>query len=207
MIKPVITRLLNHLVNQNSWARAELEPFGGKSVRFNIAPVSAIISILEDGGLALAGDAANAEATISMPLTVALRILANDEAAHTLVEIDGDSELAAALAKVLRCMTWEYEEDLSRVIGDAPAHQAAEFGRKALAEMRRQSLNVAEMFSEYWQEEQPLIAKKRHVAQFVKQVDELRDDSERLAKRIAKFEARLAGGAMQATPVSEKPAD
>lgn len=204
MIKAVITRLLNHLVNQNSWARAELEPFGGKSVRFDVAPVSAIVSILEDGGLALAGDAAEPEATISMPFTVALRILADDEAAHTLVEIDGNSELAAALANVLRGMRWEYEEDLSRVMGDAPAYQAAEFGRKALAEMRRQSVNVAEMFSEYWQEEQPLIAKKRHVAQFIKQVDELRDDSERLAKRIAKFEVALADAAPQS--VSEKPA-
>lgn len=207
MIKPVITRLLNHLVNQNSWARAELQQFGGKSVRLSIGPVSAILSILEDGGLAAAGDAATPEATISMPLTVALRILANDEAAHTLVEIDGDSELAATLAKVLRGMRWEYEEDLSRLIGDAPAYQAAEFGRKALAEMRRQSLNVAEMFSEYWQEEQPLIAKKRHVAQFVSQVDELRDDSERLAKRIEKLEARLAADAAQAQSVAEKPAD
>jgi ubiquinone biosynthesis protein UbiJ len=207
MIKPVITRLLNHLVNQNSWARAELQPFGGKSVRLNIMPASAIVSILENGGLALAGDVAEPEAIISMPLTVALRILTNDETANTLVEIDGDTELATALAKVLRGMRWEYEEDLSRVIGDAPAYQAAEFGRKALAEMRRQSMNVAEMFSEYWQEEQPLIAKKRHVVEFVKQVDELRDDSERLAKRIEKLEAKLVTDAAQTQSVVENPAN
>jgi ubiquinone biosynthesis protein UbiJ len=207
MIKPVITRLLNHLVNQNSWARAELQPFGGKSVRLNIMPASAIVSILENGGLALAGDVAEPEAIISIPLTVALRILTNDETANTLVEIDGDTELATALAKVLRGMRWEYEEDLSRVIGDAPAYQAAEFCRKALAEMRRQSMNVAEMFSEYWQEEQPLIAKKRHVVEFVKQVDELRDDSERLAKRIEKLEAKLVTDAAQTQSVVENPAN
>lgn len=207
MIKPVITRLLNHLVNQNSWARAELQPFSGKSVRLNIMPASAIVSILENGGLALAGDVAEPEAIISMPLTVALRILTNDETANTLVEIDGDTELATALAKVLRGMRWEYEEDLSRVIGDAPAYQAAEFGRKALAEMRRQSMNVAEMFSEYWQEEQPLIAKKRHIVEFVKQVDELRDDSERLAKRIEKLEAKLVTDAAQTQSVVENPAN
>ena len=48
------------------------------------------------------------------------------------------------------------------------------------------------MLSEYWQEEQPMLAKKRHVQRFVSEVDVLRDDTERLAKRIEKLEAKLA---------------
>lgn len=205
MFEPLITRVLNHLVNQNSWARAELQPFAGKSVRFNIAPVSATISVLEDGGLAMAGAAAQPEATIGMSLATALRVLANDEAAHTQVELQGDTELASALSRVVQGMSWEYEEDLSRLIGDAPAFQAAAFGRKAVAEIRRQTVNVAEMFSEYWQEEQPLIAKKRHVAQFVEQVDALRDDAERLCKRMEKLEARLAAVSAAAIAFPENP--
>jgi len=195
MLKPLITRVLNHLVNQNDWARQQLQPLGGKSVRFVISPASAMLTVLEDGGLGLAGLAAQADASISMSPSVALRLLANDESAHTQVQIDGDTELAATLAKVLRGMSWEYEEDLSRLVGDAAAYQATAFGRKALAEIRRQGLNAAEMLSEYWQEERPLIAKKRHVAQFIEQVDELRDDSERLAKRIEKLESQLGDAA------------
>lgn len=192
MFKPVLTRLLNHLINQNSWARSQLQPFAGKAVRFNIPPVSATLVVLEDGGLAMAGDAAEPDAIVTTPFSVALRLLANDEAATTLATLEGDTELAAALAKVLRGMQWEYEEDLSKLIGDIPAHEIAEFGRKASAEVKKQTINLAEMLTEYWQEEQPLIAKKRHVEQFIKEVDTLREDTERLAKRLEKLSAKIA---------------
>jgi len=192
MLKPLLSRLLNHLVNQNSWARAQLQPYSGKAVRFNIPPVTTIISVLEDGGLVMAGEAAQPEATVTVPFSVALRLLANDDAAMTLVTLEGDTELAAALSRVLRNMRWDYEEDLSQLIGDIPAHQAAELGRNTVTGVRRRTLNVAQMFSEYWQEEQPMIAKKRHVENFIQEVDAVRDDTERLAKHLDKLESRLS---------------
>jgi ubiquinone biosynthesis protein UbiJ len=192
MFKPLLTRLLKHLVDQNGWARAELLPFAGRAVRFGIFPASATLVVLEDGGLALAGEAAQVEATVRMAPSTAMRLLAGDEAAHRMVEIEGDAELGAVLAQVLRGLHWEYEEDLSRIIGDAPAHELAAFGRKATTGTRRQAWNLAEMLAEYWQEEQPLLAKKRHVQRFAGEIDTLRDDSERLAKRIEKLETRLA---------------
>ncbi len=192
MFKPIITHLLNHLINQNSWARAQLQPFGGKAVRFSIPPASATLTVLEDGGMAMSGESATAEATVIIPLPVALRLLANDEGANTLITLEGDTELATVLAKVLRSMQWEYEEDLSKLVGDVPAHKIAGFAREIFSAAKKQSVNVAEMFTEYWQEEQPLIAKKRHVEQFVKDVDTLRDDVERLHKRMEKSMAKLA---------------
>lgn len=205
MFKPLITRLLNHLVSQNNWARGQLQPYAGKTIEFSIMPASVAVTILEDGGLAAAGERALADASVSMPPSVALRLLANDEAANTLVALSGDTELAAAVARILRGLRWEYEEDLSRVIGDLPAHQMAAFGRKAAAEIRHQAWNAAAMLSEYWQEEQPLIAKKRHVAEFVREVDRLRDDAERLAKRIGKLEIRFQAPDSPAQPSPENP--
>lgn len=192
MFKHILTRLLNHLVNQNAWAREQLAPHGGKSVRFLVPPVDTTLTILEDGGLAMAGETALADATVTIPLPVALRLLANDDSATTLASLEGDTELAATLAKVLRGMHWEYEEDLSRIIGDAPAHELAALGRKTVDGVRKQSLNVAEMFAEYWQEEQPLIAKKRHVMHFVEAVDTLREDTERLEKRLESLARKVA---------------
>lgn len=200
MIKPLLTSLLNHLVNQNSWARKQLQPFAGRAVCFNVPPLSAVITVLEDGGLAMAGETAEPEATVTIPLPVALRLLANDEAANTLVTLEGDTELAAALARVLRHMHWDYEEDLSQLIGDIPTHQLAKFGRNTVSGVKRQTLNVAQMFSEYWQEEQPLIAKKRHVENFIKEVDTLREDAERLEKRLQKLESRLPAVRKKASP-------
>ncbi|PKO25669.1 MAG: hypothetical protein CVU35_02950 [Betaproteobacteria bacterium HGW-Betaproteobacteria-8] len=191
MLKPLLTRLLNHLINQNAWAKEQLQPFGGKTVSFHIPPISATLTVLEDGGLAMAGDSSSADASVTIPLSVAFRLLANDDAAATLATLEGDTELAATLARVLRGISWEYEEDLSKIIGDIPAHQLAEFGRKAGHEIKTQSLNLAQMLAEYWQEEQPMIAKKRHVETFNQEVDTLREDSNRLEKRIEKLSEKV----------------
>jgi len=191
MFKPLFTRLLNHLINQNVWAKEQLQPFGGKTVKFTIPPFSAHLTVLEDGGMAMAGESSTADASITVPPSAALRLLANDDAASTLATLEGDTELAATLAKVLRGMSWEYEEDLSKVIGDIPAHQLAEFGRKVSHEISSQSLNLMQMLVEYWQEEQPMLAKKRHVEAFNQEVDTLREDTERLEKRIEKLSEKI----------------
>lgn len=187
MFEPLITRFLNHLANQNEWAREALKPYSGKAVLFVIPPARMKLIVLEDGGLAAAGEAAEVLAKVTLPPSVALRLLAGDANAETLVSIDGNTELALALSKVLRNLSWEYEEDLSKVIGDVPAHQLSQFGRRAAAEIRAQTLNVVDIFAEYWQEERPLIAKKRHVERFVSNVSDLRDEVERLEKRLDKL--------------------
>jgi ubiquinone biosynthesis protein UbiJ len=187
MFKPLITRLLDHLVTQNQWARKALAPFAGKTVLFKIAPASTSLTILEDGGLAIAGEVGVADATISLNPSLALRLLAKDPQASQQVSIEGDTELATSLAKVLQGMKWDYEEDLSQLIGDIPANKISAFGKHAVNTAKEQASNLAEMISEYWQEEQPLIAKKRHVEAFIQEVDQLRDDTERLEKRLSKL--------------------
>jgi ubiquinone biosynthesis protein UbiJ len=189
MFKPLLTRLLDHLLSQNQWARQQLLPFAGKTVRFNLVPTSASLTILEDGGLVMAGETAQSDASISLTPSLALRLLAKDPAAQTQINIEGDTELATTLAKVLRGIKWDYEEDLSQVLGDISANKISEFGQHAVRTAKQQSINLTEMLTEYWQEEQPLIAKKRHVEKFVQEVDQLRDDTARLEKRLAKLAA------------------
>lgn len=191
MFKPLLTRILNHLITQNSWARVELQPFSGQTVAIHLGPAKANLTVLENGGLAMAGESAIDDASISLSPSLALRILAKDAAASSQVQITGNTELAKALAKVLQGMRWDYEEDLSKIIGDIPATQANAFAKKTYSEAKSKVINVTEMLTEYWQEENPLIAKKRHVEAFVKDVDQLRDDVERLEKRIEKLKHAL----------------
>ena len=187
MLKALSTRLLQHLISQNSWASNLLLPFAGKSIQINVSFISTSLVILENGNLAVAGETNVPDATVTIPPSLLLRLLAKDEAANRQINIEGDTHLAAELAKVFSNMRWDYEDDLSNLIGDIPAIKIGTFARDAANTVKETSVNLAEMLSEYWQEEMPLIAKKRHVEQFNAEVDTLGADVARFEKKLAKL--------------------
>jgi len=187
MFKALSTRFLQHLLTQNSWANALLQPYAGKAVQFDIASIKANIIILEDGGLVMAGETNIADATVCISASLLLRLIAQDEAAKIQIVISGDTHLATEFAKVLSNMRWDYEDDLSKLIGDVSALKISQFGRDAATGIKRNSIQLAEMLSEYWQEEKPLIAKNRLVEKFNTEVDTLRADVARFEKRLTKL--------------------
>jgi ubiquinone biosynthesis accessory factor UbiJ len=191
MLKQVVTRFLQHLTNQNNWSRQHLIGFAGKVVAFDFTLIQANLIILEDGSLALAGEIAAPDATIYLPPSLALRLFANDEAAKMQIKIEGDAHLATEFSKVLQNMRWDVEEDLSHVVGDIAASKIGAASQFAFATAKTQSINLAEMLSEFWQEEKPILAKKRHVEQFNSDVDTLKSDVARFEKRLAKLAKTL----------------
>jgi ubiquinone biosynthesis accessory factor UbiJ len=191
MLKPLVTRFLQHLTSQNEWSRPHLQPFAGKVVQFDFVLAKANLLILEDGSLALSGGTHTPEANIHLPPSLALRLLSGDENAKMHIKIDGDVHLATEISKVLQHMRWDVEEDLSKVVGDIAAYKIGEVSKKTFAEAKKQSINLAEMLSEYWQEEKNILAKKRHVEQFNADVDTLKSDVARIEKRLAKLAKTL----------------
>jgi ubiquinone biosynthesis accessory factor UbiJ len=188
MLKPLVTRFLQHLTSQNEWSRPYLQPFAGKTIQFNFVLAKANLLILEDGSLVLAGETATPEASIHLPPSLAMRLLAGDENAKMHIKIDGDAHLATEISKVLQNMRWDIEEDLSKVVGDIAAYKIGEISKKTFAETKKQSINAVEMLSEYWQEEKNILAKKRHVEAFNTNVDALVSDVARFEKRLQKLE-------------------
>lgn len=191
MFKQLATKLLQHLLSQNTWAFAALQPFAGQSVQFQISAINTSVVILENGNLAIAGNSNTPDATVKIPSGVALRLITRDETAKSQIDITGDTHLVTELSRVLQNISWDYEEDLSKLTGDATAHKLGEWSRETIAGVKKQSINVAEMVSEYWQEEMPMIAKKRHVEVFIAQVDTLRADIERTEKRLEKLISKI----------------
>jgi len=187
MLKEVSTHVIQHLLAQNAWSAPLLQPYASQSVQLNFVLFKTTLVILEDGSLAVAGETAAADATITIPPSLLLRLIAKDEAARLQIRVDGDTHLATVLAKVLSHVRWDYEDDLSRLVGDVPANKIGEFARQTAGSAKDTVTNLAEMLSEYWQEEKPMLAKKRHVEQFNAEVDTLRADVERLEKRLNKL--------------------
>jgi len=187
MLKPLFNQFLQHIVAQNSWAKADLLPWAGRHIQIRVSLLHANLSILENGQLALAPDSAICDASISINPSTLIRLASGDQSVSQQIKLEGDSEFAIAVSKVLRAMRWDIEQDASLLIGDIPAHQIGKIARQGLQYGKQQAINLTEMLVEYWQEEQPLLAKKRHVQNFNQQVDTLRDDVSRLEKRIQRL--------------------
>ena len=190
MFKPITTRFLQHLTSQNQWSKPYLTPFAGKVVQFNFVLIKANLQILEDGSLAAAAETSEGntpEAIIHLPPSLALRVMAGDEAAKMQIKIDGDTHFATELSKVLQNMRWDIEQDLSRFTGDIAASKIGSTSKKILQTAKQQSISAAEMLSEYWQEEKNILAKKRHVESFNTDIDALVADVARFEKRLQKL--------------------
>jgi len=205
MLKQVSTHLLQHLIAQNSWANAMLRPFAGKSVRINVGSISSSLVILENGHLAIAGETNIADAIVSIPPSLLLRLIAKDEAAKMQIRIEGDVHLATELAKIFSNMHWDYEDDLSKLVGDISAYKIGNLGRHAAKTLKDTSVNLAEMLSEYWQEEKSMIAKKRHVETFNSEADALRADVARFEKKLTKLAQKIELHKLKTNESIDKP--
>ncbi len=193
MLKPVLTRFLQHLCAQNTWAKPYLVGHAGKTVCMDFSILKANLQILKDGSLGMAGETAAPEATVYAPPSLMLRMFAKDGAAKQEIRIEGDAHLAADFAKVLQHMRWDIADDMSKLIGDIPAQKISNFSKESALEAKRQITNLAEMLAEYWQEEVPLLAKKNQVKAFNASVDALVSDTDRLEKRLEKLARKQQG--------------
>jgi ubiquinone biosynthesis accessory factor UbiJ len=186
-ISAIAARLINHLLQSASWATDRLQAHAGKSFRVR-APLNSLhLKVAADGLLQAAPAEAAPEVSITLSAGQWLRLMARDKTALKDASIEGDAEFAAALSYLAEHLAWDYEEDLSRVLGDVAAHRIAGGLRQAQIWRKDAAASTAETMKEYLTEERPMIAKREAVEQFAREVDTLRDDVERLSKRIDKL--------------------
>ena len=184
---------INHVLTQHEWARQRLAPFAGQVVELRLPPLPELRFAIRDDGLLKSADrhVAPALSVLIKPAAVPM-LLAHDERALHDLEFSGSAELAQVLQQLFRNLQWDVEADLSRVFGDVLAHRMANAGRELFAWQREASLRIGQNLAEYWTEEQPLIARHSDLTAFNAGVDALRDDVERLEKRLDLLAARRA---------------
>jgi ubiquinone biosynthesis accessory factor UbiJ len=194
MLDALAAAAINHLLQGAAWARERMVPFAGASVRFHLPPASATFSIGEDGTLQPAASGVEPAASIRLTPALAVRLaLLKDDSARAEVEVEGDAALAAALTRILGALSWDVEEDLSRVVGDVAAHRIGRAGRAFLDWQAALAANLARSVGEYLTEERAVVPGREALHLFAAAVDELRDDTQRLEKRIQ----RLASAARE----------
>lgn len=188
---------LNHVLRQQHWAAERLKPFAGRSVEFRAAPLPPLRLVVREDGLVEAWDggdagAANADLTVILKPGALPHLLRQDDAARQKlmreIELSGPADLAHVVQDLARDLRWDFEEDLSRVFGDALAHRMAETGRKLFAFQQEATDRLLRNVAEYWTEENPRLVSRAQLESFTSQVSQLEADLQRLEARASRLQ-------------------
>lgn len=109
------------------------------------------------------------------------------------VRIGGDAEVAQGFRQLGALLRPDLEEELSRLIGDAPAHQAARFARVAFGFGRRAAATAVRNVSEYLGHESRDLVPASEAESLFRSIEALREDVDRLEARLALLGPRPAG--------------
>jgi len=110
------------------------------------------------------------------------------------VEIRGDAELAQKFRELVLLLRPDLEEELSGVVGDIPAHQIGRFARMARGWTHRAASTTAQNFAEYLAHERQHLVPRNEGEQFLRGVDAVREDVDRLEARIDLLAQKRGGG-------------
>jgi len=153
----------------------------GLSIKLYLFPSADEVMILDDFD-------GEADTTISgTPIALAKLGMASDKQAEMFagdVTINGDLKLGRKFNRIFASLDIDWEEQLSKVVGDMAARSFGNLTRSLFSWHDRNQHSMKLNVGEYLQEEVHYLPSKNEIDYFCKQVDTLRDD-------VSRFEARL----------------
>lgn len=189
----IFARVLNKLLQRESWARDRLSRHSGKTARFMVGGVTVSLTVQASGLVTASDPAIVPDVTLTIPanniaqLPAVLR--ARDPALLTeLMHIQGDAGLAQVVSDLARDLRWDLEDDLSGLVGDMAARRLLLAGKAVAGGVQASAERLAGNVSEFISEESGLMASRPafndHVAH-LQSVQSLLDRLEIRAARLA----------------------
>ena len=103
------------------------------------------------------------------------------------LEIIGDVGLAQDFQTIIKTADLDWEEFMSRWLGDTLTHKMGNFVRSTLTLARDTKRTLELDISEYLRYEKEILPEQSEVDKYIAAIDELRNDTERLKVRVNKL--------------------
>jgi ubiquinone biosynthesis accessory factor UbiJ len=187
MLTATLENVLNRGLPRSPRARQLCAELAGRKVAIEVPGVVRMLIESTGSVLRVARSDAAADAEITGGL-LGLLALAGDSPDAVLqrrgVDMRGDTEVAGRFREIARLLQPDLEEELSLVVGDVPAHQLGNMARAA-SNWGRQAIGttVRNVF-EYLAHESGDLVSRNEGEQFLRGVDALREDVDRLEARL-----------------------
>jgi ubiquinone biosynthesis protein UbiJ len=195
MLTQAIENLLNRNLPRSPRARELCESLAGKRVRVEARGLGwVIIAESLNTSIRLTRESTPAqppEADISGSL-LNLAALAGSHPEEVIqrgdVTIRGDAEVAQKFRELAMLLKPDVEEELSRIIGDTPAHQALRLVRMATGFGRRAASTSVRNVAEYLAHERGDLVPRAEAEDLYRGVERLREDLDRVEARARLLE-------------------
>ncbi|MBT8537661.1 hypothetical protein G6715_07715 [Polynucleobacter paneuropaeus] len=189
-----LCRGVNHVLASEPWAMAELSPHVGKSISLNLPMGQMAVEITPQGKIAALDSTDQASLLLEVSAQALSGLLASSgnlrDQAFKAVKISGDADLAQLIGRLVSQVRWEYEEDLAKWVGDAPANFAVRQAKTMVKAGQAATKDFLQNVAEYVSEERKILLNKRDFMIRKNELNELRDSVDRIEKRIALLEQK-----------------
>ena len=194
-----IEKALNAYLHLDGEAFSRSKSLHDKIIQLHINTLDInVYSLVGAEDIQLLGEyAGTPDATISGSLASLVKLSQSDDSASTMlesdVEISGDMRVAEGFSRMLSEASIDWEELLSKLVGDIPAYQAGSTVRKGNEWVSETVDAMKSNVAEYLSEESRMVPAKAEVNQFMEEVDDLRMAGDRLDARLKLLEANRSG--------------
>ena len=187
-------RGINHVLGTEPWASAELARHAGKTILLGLPLGDLCFEITPSGFLNVLKEIEAPSLSLEVSSKALGDLVASSgslrEQAFKAVKITGDADLAQLIGRLAGQLRWEYEEDLARLVGDAPANFAVRQGKKLVSTSRSAVSDLLDNVVEYVSEERKVLLNKRDFIAHKSSLNDLRESVDRIEKRIQFLEQK-----------------
>ncbi|MBU3608330.1 ubiquinone biosynthesis accessory factor UbiJ [Polynucleobacter nymphae] len=188
-------RGINHVLGSEPWASTALAKHAGKTILLELPLGNLCFEISSAGLLNVLKEAQNPSLTLEVSSKALGELAASSgslrEQAFKAVKLTGDADLAQLIGRLAGQLRWEYEEDLARLVGDAPANFAVRQGKKFISASRSAASDLLDNVVEYVSEERKVLLNKRDFIAHKSELNDLRESVDRIEKRIQLLEQKV----------------
>jgi len=188
--KTALVRAVNHVLKHEEWALRDLKTHQGKVIEL-ILPIGSMQWKIQDDSYMtlLAQIHQHPDLVLELDAQGFLALSTPQgsikDRAMRAIKITGDAQLAQLIAKLSNQLRWEYEEDLAKIIGDAPAHFICAQAKRFAQATEKALLDLQGNMVEYLSEEKKVLLHQRDFVSHKMEIQAVRDAVERLEKRIS----------------------
>lgn len=194
-----LERVANHALQYAPLTRMQLHKLDGKSfgIELQRPHFPLLISVTRKGLLFQSHWEGSADVSIRGPAVALLRQLREEDTTPAAlmrsgITLEGDQALAQQFVKVLKDLDIDLESALGDLIGDVAAHQISEIARTGLDWLKRAGQTVLQQSRHFLAEERQVLVTPPQFARFRDDVEQLREDTDRLEARLHQLQSRLA---------------